>query len=119
MGDMAWTGPLLSTAQEPTQSGHGSAFPNGRWPRGNAWLNSVPPLKYNREAMIGVTNRVTVMQPAQGWMGPWRAAPTAEGNQKPGAELRPGCIPEFQFPEWSDLRGSVKPTHFNDVPFLG
>jgi len=28
-----------------------------------------------------------------------RAATTAKGNQKPGAEFRPGSILQFQFPE--------------------
>jgi hypothetical protein len=38
------------------------------------------------------------MQLAQGWMGHSCSVVTAT-NQKPGAEIRPGSILQFQFPE--------------------
>jgi hypothetical protein len=49
--------------------------------------------------MAGATNRVEVMQLLQGSMRHWCATATAAQNQKPGAEVRPGSILQFQFPE--------------------
>jgi hypothetical protein len=48
--------------------------------------------------MTGLTSDVRVMQPAQSWRRHC-AATTVAGNQKPGAEFRPGSILQFQFPE--------------------
>jgi hypothetical protein len=48
--------------------------------------------------MIGAPNGAKAMRPTQGFAA-LAAAEVAAQNQKPGAELRPGSILQFRFPE--------------------